>query len=140
MSQFFESLLSNQQCDFLRGLNTQQCLLVLFEKWKRSVDRGKAFGALLTDLSKAFDCLDHALLMAKCNAYGFGLLALRLIHDYLPNRKLRTKINCSYSEWLEIVFRVPQGLILRPILFNTFLVDVFLIMDDLIYFWRIFSL
>ena len=87
MSQFFESTLSNQQCDFLRSLNTQQCLLVLLEKWKRSVDRGKAFGALLTDLSKAFDCLDNELLMAKRNAYGFGLLALRLIHDYLPNRK-----------------------------------------------------
>ena len=140
MSQFFESTLSNQQCDFLRSLNTQQCLLVLLEKWKRSVDRGKAFGALLTDLSKAFDCLDNELLMAKRNAYGFGLLALRLIHDYLPNRKRRTKINCSYGDWLEIVFRVPQGLILRAILFNIFLTDLFLIMNDLIYFWRIFSL
>ena len=107
---------------------------------ERSVDRGKAFGALLTDLSKAFGCLDHELLMAKRNAYGFGLLALRIIHDYLPNRKQTTKINCFYGEWLEIVFRVPQGLILRAILFNIFLTDPFLIMDDLIYFWRIFSL
>ena len=97
LPQFFESTLSNHQC-FRKGLSTQQRLLVLLEKWKRSLDRGKAFGALLTDLSKAFDCLDHELLIAKLNAYGLSLPALRLIHDYLSNRKQRTKINCSYSE------------------------------------------
>ena len=57
-----------------------------------SVDRGKAFSAILTELPKAFDCLDHELMIAKLNAYGLSLLALRLIHDYLSNRKQRTKI------------------------------------------------
>ena len=57
------------------------------------VDKGKVFGALLTDLSKAFDCLDHKLLTAKLNAYGFSLPTLRLINDYLSNRKLRTRIH-----------------------------------------------
>ena len=94
MPQFFESTLSNHQCGFRNGLSTQQCLLELLEKWKRSVDRGKAFGALLTDLSNAFDCLAHELLIAKPNAYGLSLPAPRLIHDYLSNRKQRTKINC----------------------------------------------
>ena len=59
----------------------------MLEKWKRSVDIGKAFGALLTDVSKTFDCLEHELLIAKLNAYGFSLPALRLIHDYLSHRK-----------------------------------------------------
>ena len=59
--QFFESILSNQQCGFHKVSCTQKCLLVLPEKWKRSFDRGKAFGALLTDVSKTFDCLDHEL-------------------------------------------------------------------------------
>ena len=66
-SQFFESTISNHQCDFRQGLCTQQCLLVILEKWKRSVDMGKAFAALLSDLSKAIDCLDHELLIAKLN-------------------------------------------------------------------------
>ena len=70
----------------------------MLEKWKISVDKGKAFGPLLTDLSKASDCLEHELLIAKLNAYGFSLPALRLSHDYLSNRKQRTRVNNSYSE------------------------------------------
>ena len=92
----------------------------MLETWKRSVDKGKVFGALLTFLSKAFDCLNHELLTAKLNAYGFSLPALRLINDYLSNRKQRTKIENTYSTWLDIIFGVPQGSILGPLLFNVF--------------------
>ena len=113
MSNFFDNILSKYQCDFRKGFSTQHCLLAMLEKWKRSVDNGKAFGALLTDLSKAFDCLDHELLIAKLNAYGVSLPALKLIHDYLSNRKQRTKVNSSYSTWHEIIFGVPQGIIIQ---------------------------
>ena len=68
-----------------------------FEKWKNSVDKAKSFGALLTDLSRAFNCLGHELLTTKLNAYGFTLLELRLIHEYLSNRKQRGKIDDNYS-------------------------------------------
>ena len=87
MSSSFDDIFSKYQYGFRKGFSSQQYLLALLEKWKRSIDRGKVFGALLTDLSKAFDCLNHDLLIAKLNAYGFSLLALRLIHDYLLNRK-----------------------------------------------------
>ena len=106
MSQFFDKIFSKYQCGFRKGFSTQQCLLAMLEKWKRSIDNGKSFGALLTDLSKACDCLDHELLIAKLNAYGFHLSALKLIHDYLSNRKQRTKINSTYSKWHEILFGV----------------------------------
>ena len=72
----------------------------MLEAWKRYVDQGKFFGALLTDLSKAFDCLDHELLTAKLNAYGFSLPALRLINDYLSNRKQRAKIENTCSTYI----------------------------------------
>ena len=88
MSSFFDNFLSKQQCGFRKGYSTQQCLSTVLEKWKRAVDSGQMFGALLTDLSKAFDCLDH-----KLNTHGFSLPTLKLGHDYLSNRKQRTKVN-----------------------------------------------
>ena len=69
----------------------------MFEKRKSLVDKVRVFGSLLTDLSKAFGCLDHELLIAKLNAYCFSLYALRLIYNYLSNRKKRTRTGNSYS-------------------------------------------
>ena len=126
----FLMIYSKYQYGFRKGFSTQQYLLALLEKWKRSIDRGKVFGALLTDLFKAFVCLNHDLLIAKLNAYGFSLPALRLIHDYLSNKKQRTRINNSYSTWMEIVFGVPQGSILGLLLFSFFLADLFFIVNS----------
>ena len=85
---------------------------------------------MLTDLSKAFDCLHHDLLLAKLNAYGFSLLALRLVQSYLSNRTQRIRINSELSSWEEILFGVPQGSILEPFLFHIFLCGLFFIMKD----------
>ena len=102
----------------------------MLEKWKLSVDKGKTFGVLLTDLSKAFDCLSHELIIAKLNAYGFSLSALKLMQSYLSERKQRTKINQAYSSWEEIPFGIPQGSIIGPILLNNFLSDLFLVVQN----------
>ena len=76
---------------------------------EKTGDNGNVFAAPLMDLSKAFDCLPHELIIAKLNSYGFNLTALNLIHNYLTKRKQRTKINYSYSSWEDILFGVPQG-------------------------------
>ena len=130
ISKIMEPLLSKYQCGFRKGYNTHYCLLAMLEKWISSVDKGSSFGALLTDLSKAFDCLSHEHLIAKLHVYGFSLNVLRLVHSYLTNRKQITKINTKYSSWEEILFGVPQVSILGPLLFNIFLCDLFFIMNE----------
>ena len=119
-----DNFFSKFQCGFSKGYSTQECLLALTEKWKFAVDKGKSFGALLTDLSKPFDRFPHELLIAKLYSYGFSLNALRLIPSYLSNRRKRTKINEGYSSWEEILFGIPQVSILGPLLFNIFICDL----------------
>ena len=133
ISEYFEPILSKFQCGFRKGYSAQHCLLAMLEKWKSAVDNKRNFGALLTDLSKAFDCLPHDLLLAKLNAYGFSLPALRLVQSYLSNRKQRTKINSEFSSWEETLFGVPQGSVLGPLLFNIFLRNLFFIINDVVF-------
>ena len=85
----------------------------------------------LSDLSKAFDCINHELLIAKLHAYGFDNDALKFIYSYLKGRKQRTKINSSYSSIAEILFGLTQGSILQPLLFNAYISDPFYNIDDL---------
>ena len=85
----------------------------------------------MTDLSKAFDCQPHDLLIAKLLAYGVKKGSLNLLFSYLKNRKQRVRLNNTYSEWIDILFGVPQGSILGPLLFNIFLCDLFLFLADM---------
>ena len=74
MLQFFDNAFSKCECRFQKNFSTQQCLLAILEKLERSVENGKAFPSLLMNSSKAFNCLDHDLLLAKLD------LALACLH------------------------------------------------------------
>ena len=131
LSTFFEPILSKFQCGFRKGHSTEHCLLVMIEKWKKCLDEKGVCAALLTDLSKAFDCLPHNLLLAKLHAYGVDKPALKYIKDYLHHRKQKVKINNTSSVWTDIFFGVPQGSILGPLIFNIFICDLFLFFPDI---------
>ena len=125
MYNYMNNKLSSCLCGFRKGYSSQYCLMLMLEKWKEALDKKKLAGAILTDLSKAFDCLNHQLLIAKLEAYGFSRLSLALIFSYLTGRKQRTKINNSLSEWADISSGIPQGSILGPLLFNIYINDIF---------------
>ena len=87
----------------------------MIENSKNCLDKGNYFGAILTDLSKAFESIPYDLLIAKFSAYVLDLPSLRLINLYLNHRKQRIKINKTFSSWSEILCDVSPGSITQTL-------------------------
>ena len=100
------------------------------QKWQKEHDSEGFIGTILMDLSKAYDCLPHDLLIAKLEAYALGNGSLNLLLDYLSFWKQRTKVGSVYSKWSNIRRGIPQGSILGSLLFNIFINDIFMIIEQ----------
>ena len=101
----------------------------LIESWQKELDESGFVGTILIDLSKAYDCLPHDLMLAKLEADGLAKGSLQLISDILNYRKERTKIGSAYSDWANVIHGILQGSILGPLLFNIFINDIFLVVE-----------
>ena len=97
----------------------------LIEEWRKNVDNNYVIGAVLMNLSKAFDCIPHDLVIAKLAAYKFDKNTICCIYSYLNSRKQCVSVNNIKSTFEEIISGAPQGSIVGPILFKMFLNDFF---------------
>ena len=137
LSKITEKLMAKQTTTFLGNIlneaisayrknhGCEHVLLRAIEDWKCALDNGDHVGAILMDLSKAFDSIPHGLLIAKLHAYGADNNTCELFLSYLTNRKQRVKVGNERSDWVEIKKGVPQGSVLGPHLFNLFLNDIY---------------
>ena len=114
------------QCGICKGFSAEQCLIHKIEKWQKYIDTDGHGSALPADLSKAFDCIDHQLLIAKLNAYGVDTNSLYFLVSYLEKREQRTNVNGSYVNNFDDIFCVvPLGSLLGSLLFNMYIYGLF---------------
>ena len=124
-SNYFEPFFNEILCGFRKAHSTQQALFKLLTSWQNSLDRSGFFGSIPMDLSKAYDCLPHDLLLTKLQAYVFSKGSITLFLSYLTNRTHRIKIDSTFSHWTNIVKGIPQDSTLGLLLFDIFINDLF---------------
>ena len=122
MTTLFNDLFAPQVSGFRKGRNCQHVLMNFVDKCKNDLDNKKMYGSLMTDLSKAFDCLPPRLLIhvSKLNAYGVDKTSCTcmLMANYFVNRKQRVKLSDIRSDWMEISKGSPQGSLMGPMAYN----------------------
>jgi hypothetical protein len=109
LQEFFNSHFHNFLSAYRKGYGCQATLLKIIEDWKKALDQNKCVAAILIDLSKAFDCLPHDLLLLKLKSYGVAPSSLNLLESYLNNKKQYVKVGTHSSNWQTMYKGVPQA-------------------------------
>ena len=126
IASFSNEFLSDFISAYRKGYSTNHVLIRLIEDWKTSLDKNLFTGAVLMDLSKAFNFIPHDLLISKLHAYGLSFDTVTFLNSYLKDRQQNIRTNNIFSAFQNILSGVPQGSILGSILFNIFLSEMFL--------------
>ena len=117
MLEMIDDKLDNRQYGARKGRSTTHALVDMLHHWHSAIDHRESARAVFIDYAKAFDHVDHNILLRKMSALGLPDIIIRWLHSFLSHRRQRIKIGDVFSEWLEMIAGMPQGSYLGPMTF-----------------------